>query len=387
MSQMAEAISKLSPEQLDRLQRILKGGNGGGAKASGHKKSFVAAEHGNFNLTFTKPGIIESLQFQVCERRSPRVGEVEIEVYAAGMNFRDVMTALGIYPLAPGAEPVMGGEVSGRIVAVGEGVPQFQVGDEVIAVAVGGFKAFVTVPAVGVLKKPASVTVETAAGIPVVFLTNLYALQHLARLSKGERVLIHSAAGGIGLSAVQIAHWIGAEVFATAGTPEKREFLESLGIAHVMDSRSLDFVGDVLKKTNGEGVDVILNSLTGDAIPKGLEILRPYGRFIELGKRDITEDAHIGLRPFGKGLSLIAVDLTWLQDMRPGLVDGMLRDLGILFVEETFKPLPTRFFPISQPATAFSFMSQGTHIGKIVFLVNGQEVLVEEPANLARPRG
>jgi len=297
------------------------------------------------------------------------------------MNFRDVMIALGMYPASPNVAPVLGGEVSGRIVAVGEDVREFSVGDEVMALILGGFKAFVTVPVEGVLHKPPTVTVESSAGIPVAFLTAFYALRHMAQLAKGERVLIHSAAGGVGLSAIQIAQCTGAEIFVTAGTPEKREFLRSQRIARIMDSRSLDFVEEVLKSTGGEGVDVILNSLAGEAIPKGLEILRPYGRFIELGKRDIMENAQIGLLPFSKAITLASLDLTWLPAARPGLMNSMLREVGGLINEGVLKPLPTRFFPISEPGKAFSFMSQGTHIGKVVFLVKGQEVMIDERLN------
>jgi NADPH:quinone reductase-like Zn-dependent oxidoreductase len=148
-----------------------------------------------------------------------------------------------------------------------------------------------------------------------------------------------------------------------------------------MDSRSLDFIDEVLKSTGGEGVDVILNSLAGEAIPKALEILRPYGRFIELGKRDIMENAQIRLLPFRKAISFASLDLTWLPAMRPGLMNRMLRELGELIAEGVLKPLPTRFFPISEPGKAFAFMSQGTHIGKVTFLVKGQEVLIEERPN------
>src|SRR5204862_5779723 len=125
------------------------------------------------------------------------------------------------------------------------------------------------------------------------FLTTYYALHVLAHVSRGERVLIHSGAGGVGLAAIQIAQWRGAEIIATVGNQEKRAFLETLGVSHVMDSRSLSWVDDVLAATNGEGVDVILNSLAGEAIPKGLEILRPFGRFCEIGKRDIYANAPI----------------------------------------------------------------------------------------------
>jgi NADPH:quinone reductase-like Zn-dependent oxidoreductase len=228
------------------------------------------------------------------------------------------------------------------------------------------------------VKKPPALTFEMAAGIPAVFVTCIYSLRHLAHLGKGERILIHSAAGGVGLSAIQIAQSTGAEIFATVGTPEKRQFIESLGINHIMNSRSLGFVEDVMRVTHGEGVDVILNSLAGEAIPKGLEILRPYGRFIELGKRDLMENRQIGLLPFGKGISFASVDLSWLYALRPGLTRVMFEEIVQGLVAGIFKPLPTRFFPISEAPKAFSYMARGTHIGKIVLLVKGQELLIAE---------
>jgi NADPH:quinone reductase-like Zn-dependent oxidoreductase len=387
MNERMGSINKLSPEQIDRLFRKLKGGKkdsgltGSMAKTSVRRKLFQSAEHGNFRMEIAKPGIWESLKFQVSHRIVPQPGEVEIEVYAAGLNFRDVLIALGMYPTSPDGAPTMGGEVSGKITAVGEGVHDFHVGDDVMALATPGFQAFVTTPAEGVVHKSPAMTFETAAGIPVGYITCIYGLQHLARLSKGERILIHSAAGGVGLAAIQIAQWIGAEVFATVGTAEKREFIRSIGIRHIMDSRSTDFADAVMKLTNDEGVDVILNSLAGDAIPKGLHILRPYGRFIELGKRDVMENRQVGLFPFRKGISFSVVELSWLPTLRPGLLKKMFEQIMELFGQGLFKPLPTRFFPIAESAKAFSFMARGTHIGKIVLLVKGQEVLVEEQSS------
>lgn len=384
MSSVTESINKCSPEQLDLLLRRIKASRNGNQSAllaprSAVKKvPFHTSRHGNFVLQVGVPGNIESLSCVACPRTAPGPNEVEIDVYAAGLNFRDVMIALGMYPAVPGLPPIMGGEVSGRIVAVGDGVADFKVGDDVIAVGMGAFRAFLTTGTEGVVLKPATLTFETAAAIPVVFITGFYGLHHLARLARGERVLIHSAAGGVGLAAIQIANWLGAEVFATVGTPAKKDFLAAMGLRHIMDSRSLQFADEVLKLTSNEGVDVILNSLAGEAIPKGIEILRPYGRFIEIGKRDLMENRQIGLLPFSKGLSFSAVDLTWLPSMRPGFLKGMFEQVMKLFEQSIFKPLPARFFSMADVVKAFSSMSQGTHIGKIVFLVKGQEVLVED---------
>src|SRR5262249_7464892 len=155
---------------------------------------------------------------------------------------------------------------------------------------------------------------------PVAFLTAHYALNSLARLQPGERVLIHAAAGGVGLAAVQLAQRAGAEIFATAGSEEKRTHLKSLGIKHVMDSRTLAFADEILEKAGGEGVDVVLNSLSGEAIARSLRVLRPFGRFVEIGKSDILRNSRIGLRPFARNISLHSAHLGPLAQDRPRVV-------------------------------------------------------------------
>jgi NADPH:quinone reductase-like Zn-dependent oxidoreductase len=251
-------------------------------------------------------GDLDSLVLQVAPRVSPGPGQIEIQVYAAGLNFLDVLTALGLRPDLPLGPIQFGTECAGRIVAVGEGVDAWQVGDEVIAIAPASFGLYTTTLASLVARKPAPLTWEQAAAIPIVFLTASYALEYLARLQPGERVLIHAGAGGVGLAAIQLARLAGAIIFATAGSPEKRELLASLGVQHVMDSRSLAFADQVLQITADQpgepGVDIILNSLAGEAVEKGLAILRPYGRFLEIGKRDIYANSPIGLWPFRKNI-------------------------------------------------------------------------------------
>lgn len=380
----APTLENLSPEQLDRLLRQMKRGKGAppaGPSRDGdlRKQPYEPDKHGNFEVRLEKPGIIESLTFASCRRVPPGPGQIEIEVYAAGLNFRDVMIALGMYPSIAGMKPLMGSDVSGKVVAVGPNVTEFRVGDEVFGMVAGGFKHFVTAPVDSVTHKPDVLTFETAASLPVVFTTCIYGLEYLARLSKGERVLIHSAAGGVGLAAIQIAQETGAEIFATVGTPEKRALMKTLGIQHVMDSRSLGFADDVRKLTDGDGVDVILNSLYGEAIPKGLEILRPAGRFIELGKRDLMENKQIGLLPFAKGISFSAVELGAVARTRPGLLKTVLADIAERFQNERLKPLPARFFSMADAVKAFSSMTRGTHIGKFVFLVKGETIMIGSP--------
>ena len=168
--------------------------------------------------------------------------------------------------------------------------------------------------------KPDNLSFEEAAGIPITFLTVAYSLYELARLQPGERILIHAASGGVGLAAVQIAQQIGARIFATAGRPEKQEYLRSLGVEHVMNSRNLDFVEEVRRDTGGEGVDVVINSLAGEFIPASIQLLKRFGRFIEIGKRDILSNSEIGLYPFRNNLSFHAVDLgQMIGGQHPGL--------------------------------------------------------------------
>ncbi|MEO0249699.1 MAG: type I polyketide synthase, partial [candidate division WOR-3 bacterium] len=208
-----------------------------------------------------------------------------------------------------------------------------------------------------------------------------YALRHLGRMSRGERVLIHAAAGGVGLAAVQIAQQVGAEVFATAGSSEKRAFLSALGVRHVMDSRSLSFADEIREITGGQGVDLVLNSLAGEAIPKGLSCLAPYGRFLEIGKRDIYQNSKLGLRTFKKNLSFFALDLSQVIADRPELINRQFGELMQLFEEKQLHPLPYRVFPLSDVVNAFRHMAQARHIGKIVISLRNQEIPVEPLAD------
>jgi acyl transferase domain-containing protein len=294
---------------------------------AGAETRIQAAEGQPFFLDIPKPGLLDGLTLRETVRQTPAAGEVEIQVFATGLNFRDVMKAMGIYPTEGDEKLWLGDECAGRIAAVGEGVTEFQVGDEVIAVAPACFSAFITTSAALVVPKPASLSFEEAATIPIVYLTVYYALHDLARLRAGERILIHAAAGGVGLAAIQYARHVGAEIFATAGSPEKRAYLHSLGVQHVMDSRSLAFADEIMTITGGEGVDVVLNSLAGDAIPKSISTLRAYGRFLEIGKRDIYQNSKLQLRPFRKNLSFFAIDLGRLFQERPAMAGQLLRDV------------------------------------------------------------
>jgi NADPH:quinone reductase-like Zn-dependent oxidoreductase len=241
------------------------------------RKTISAAEP--FRLEVPKPGILDALELRETERKKPGPGEVEIRVRAVGLNFRDVLIAMDLVPPVLEDSPDVGFECAGEISDVGEGVEGLEIGDSVVAFAPSCLGSFVTTGASFVMPKPERLSFEEAATVPIAFVTAHYALSYLGRLTEGERVLIHAAAGGVGQAAVRIAQRRGAEIFATAGSTEKRAFLESLGIEHVMNSRSLDFADEVMELTGGEGVDVVLNSLAGEFIPKSLSVLRSAGDF------------------------------------------------------------------------------------------------------------
>ncbi|WP_063770186.1 type I polyketide synthase [Streptacidiphilus melanogenes] len=324
-----------------------------------------------FRLHAARLGDLGALQLGVSARQKPGPGEVELRVQAAGMNFRDVLTTMGLLSTDEAAGHRIGFECAGVITALGPGVNHLNVGDKVLAVDLEGgvFASFTTVPATLAVPLPDSLTTDAAAGAPIAFLTAWYALRHLARLAEGERVLIHSATGGTGLAAVAIARQLGGEVFATAGTQAKREYLHDMGIRHVMDSRSLDFARQVRDATAGEGVDVVLNSLTGRAIRAGLEALRPLGRFVELGVRDIAADSPLGLGALRHNITMSAVDLIELQRERPHQFAGLLQEVVQELRQGRLSPLPTQTHSLEHAQDAFMQMAAAAHIGKLVLTV------------------
>ncbi|AKT40701.1 type I polyketide synthase [Chondromyces crocatus] len=354
------------------------------ASATVDTPTLVPAADLAFRLESDQPGVLDRLALRTTERRPPGPGEVEIRIQAAGMNFRDVLLALGALPNANPDEPLpFGGECAGVVVAVGEGVTHLQPGQEVVAVARGTMGSFVTTPATLVLPKPARLTPEEAATLPIAHLSAYYALAHVARLAPGERILIHAATGGVGLAAVQWARHVGAEIFATASSPEKHAHLRALGVQHISDSRSLRFVQDIQAWTQGEGVDVVLNSLSGDFIPKSLELLRDHGRFIELGMRDYVANAQLGLRPFLRNLSFALVDLMDMSRKRPERVRALFEEMLALVEQGALQPLPHTAFPIAAHGDAFQHMVNARHIGKIVVTLDSPTVPVRPAAHPA----
>lgn len=300
----------------------------------------------------------------------PGPHQVQIKAKAISLNFRDLMIGLGLYPRMEGIPANMGGDYAGVIVACGEGVEDFKIGDAVIALHGGDekvdyhFCSVINVFTAQVIAKPSHLTFQEACCIPTVFLTAYLGLCSLGNLAQGERVLIHTASGGVGLAAIQIAKWRQAEIFATAGSEEKRAFLRSIGIEYVMNSRSLEFYDQILEKTQGIGVDLILNTIAGKALEVGMQLLNTLGRFIQLDKTDITQKRLIDLGLFKKSTSLIFLDLSQFYG-KPKL-QRIFQEVCDLFRSRIFSSLPFKLFAHSEIPQALNFMALGKNIGKIV---------------------
>jgi myxalamid-type polyketide synthase MxaB len=326
---------------------------------------------GAIRLELTEYGTPDRLRLVPLTRRRPGPGEVEIEVKANALNFRDLLIALGLlrdhYAKDLGIERApdvrLGFDCAGTIVAVGAGVTDLQVGDAVMSPAAGSSASFVTVSRNLVVPIPAGFSFNAASAVPTVFFTAYHALLRMAQLKAGERILIHAAAGGVGQAAVQLAQFVGAEVFATA-SPGKWEYLKSQGIAHVMNSRTVDFADEVLRLTGGQGVDVVLNSLSGEANLKSLAVLTQGGRFVEIGKLGVLGLAEA--RERRPDISYFTFDFDEVTAADPGLVQSTLGQVRQWLEEGWLRPLPQTVFPVQDAVKAYRYLQQARHVGKVV---------------------
>lgn len=341
-------------------------------------------------LQIRTPGDIQSLELAAFERVAPGPGQIEVAVGASNLNFADVLVAFGRYPSFEGRLPKLGADFAGVVTAVGPGVTGHKVGDRVGGISAdGAWATFVTCDANLAVTLPPGLPTNRAAAVPSAHATAWYSLHDLARISAGDKVLIHSATGGVGQAAVAIARAAGAEIFATAGSDARRELLRGMGIEHVYDSRSTDFADEIRRDTDGYGVDIVLNSLTGAAQKAGLELLSFGGRFVEIGKRDIYGDTRMGLFPFRRNLSFYAVDLALLSLTDS---DTLRRLLEVCYqqIADGVLPLPeTTHYPLQDGATAIRVMGAAGHTGKLVLDIphGGQidAVVPPEEARVARP--
>ncbi|MGV2921901.1 SDR family NAD(P)-dependent oxidoreductase, partial [Streptomyces alfalfae] len=288
-------------------------------------------------------------------------GQVRIEVRAAGLNFRDVLGALGMYP----GELTLGAEGAGVVLDVGAEVTCLAVGDRVMGLFPSGLGPVCVADAHTVVAMPADWSYEQAAAVPVAFATAYYGLVDMGGLSSGESVLVHAAAGGVGMAAVQLARHLGAEVFATA-SEGKWDAVRALGVPddHLASSRDLGFEEHFRTVTDGRGVDVVLDSLAREFVDASLRLLPRGGRFVEMGKTDIRDAARVATEHFA--VRYRAFDIV---DAGPRRIGEILAEIVGLFERGVLSHLPRREWDLRRAPEAFRFMSQARHVGKIVLTV------------------
>ena len=341
----------------------------------------LSSPHQAFALELKNPGSSENLYYKETSIKAPAGREVGIQVHAASLNFKDLMKILGL--LNQNAlegtyfGTSFGMECSGTIVSIGHKVKKYKIGAKVCAFTPNAFQSYFVLNEDLVYPIPSNCTLDNAA-IYIPFITVLHALKNIGQLKKGESILIHSACGAVGLAAIQYARYVGARIFATAGSEEKRTYLRSMNIQECSDSRSSLFVEDVLSWTEGRGVDVILNSLGGEALVKSWSLLAPYGRFLEIGKKDISLNSKLPMKHFDRNTFFASIDMDRIFAERPRFIQSLLKETRALFNKDIFKPIPCTVFPACEAMEAFQHMARAKHMGKIMLKFADQTVKGEE---------
>ena len=333
-------------------------------------------------LQIRTPGDLQTLELVGCERVPPGPGEIEVAVSTSSVNFADVLVAMGLFPSIDGGLPELGMDFAGVVTAVGPDVTEHHVGDRVAGVSRNGcWSTFVNTDARLAVTLPPGLSEHQAVAVATATATAWYGLHDQARISAGDRVLIHSATGGVGQAAIAIARAAGAEIFATAGSHQRRELLRNMGINHVYDSRSTDFAEQIRSDTDGYGVDIVLNSLTGAAQRAGFELLAIGGRFVEIGKRDVYGNTRLGLFPFRRNLTFHYVDLALMSVSHPHRVGELLRSVFRQVADGELPPAEHTNYPLADAANAIRVMSAAQHIGKLLLEIprTGRRRVVTPP--------
>lgn len=374
----AAGVTALADELLDpddEMQIALRGARRHVARLSPVRapppRDELPAPAGDYRLRALEYGSPDQLALLPMQRSAPASHEVEIEVRAAAINFKDVLYCLGMLKtfseqagIAQSADQPLGFECAGQVLRVGADVANVRVGDAVFAMAASAAASHVTIDHRLVHRKPDALSFEQAAALPTVFMTALHSLETLARIRPGDTVLIHACAGGVGQAAVQVALRAGATVFGTA-SPPKWPFLRQNGVAHVMNSRTLDFAEEVMALTGGRGVDIVLNCLAGDYIGKSAGVLAEGGRFVEIGKIGIWSAAKMA--QFRPDIAYFSFDLgTSDAAGAPCLQAALLDRVAADFAAGLLRPLPVKSFPVRRAAGAFRYLAQAKNIGKVV---------------------
>ena len=344
-------------------------------------------------LNYGGEGRVDDLLHNVTERREPETNEIEVKVHSASINFKDLLKVLGQI-----SQDVLDGtyfgnafgmECSGTVVRVGSDITDFKEGDQLVVATVDGcFRSYVTLVPEYTMPKPSTLKMEELP-ITIPYMTTIHGLTNIADIQKGEKILIHNAAGAVGQAAIQVAKSRGCEIFATAGTEDKRAFIKSLGIEHVMNSRDLKFTEEILKVTDGYGVDVVLNAIAGEGLYQSFKLLAPYGRFIEIGKRDIGENVGLPMAVFNRNITFAHIDIDRIMRERNSLACSLLEKVYDGFENGHFAPMPTTVFGASESVEAFDFVRRSEHTGKVAIRYENEEVEVEteKELNAIDPKG
>jgi polyketide synthase 5 len=347
----------------------------------------VEHPHDGLRLQIRTPGDLETMELAALQRVPPGPGEIEVAVTASSVNFGDALIALGRYPAGDSDAPQLGMDFAGVVTAVGPDVTAHRAGDRVGGFSTTGcWASFVTCDARLAAQLPPGLTDDQAAAVSTAHAIAWYGLHDQARIAEGERVLIHSATGGVGQAAIAIARAAGAEIFATAGSEKRRALLRDNGIEHVYDSHGTEFADQIRRDTDGYGVDIVLNSLTGAAQRAGLEVLSAGGRFVEIGKQDVYANTRLGLFPFHRNLTFHYVDLTLMSASHPKRIGDLLGTVYKLVADGEL-PLPeSTHYPLADAAAAVRAMNAAEHTGKLVLdMPRAGQSNVVVPPEQARP--
>ena len=327
-------------------------------------------------LEFRVPGMLDTLQFVDDPRIATplQADDVEIEVKATGLNFMDIMVSMGQI-----SDSILGLECSGIVTKAGSNVSSLKPGDRVMAFTEGSFATKVRAPAAVVQPVPENMHFDIAASIPLIYSTAYYSLFDAARLQAGETILIHAAAGGVGQAAIVLAQHLHAEIFVTVGSEEKKSLvMEKYGIRedHIFNSRNLDFAKGIMRMTDGKGVDVVLNSLAGEALRQTWNCIAMFGRFIEIGKKDIVGNTGLDMAPFMRNVSFISVNLLAIGRTSIKLTARIMEDVMALIRKGVIRAIePVTKFPYSEVEQAFRFLQGGKSPGKVVVIPHEEDIV------------
>jgi acyl transferase domain-containing protein/NADPH:quinone reductase-like Zn-dependent oxidoreductase len=330
-------------------------------------------------LNIREPGLLDTFYWADSERHSQRIGaeEVRVELQYVSLNFKDVMTAMG---QLDGYTALLL-EGSGKVVEVGEAMrDQYSIGDSVYAVDTDGLATTSVVNKWNVTHIPKGLSMEVATAVPLAYATALYSLRNAANLQEGESILIHCGAGAVGQAAIALAQYFKAgRIFVTVGNEEKRAFIrERFGITDddIFSSRDLEFSNQIPRRTSGQGVDVVLNSLSGEALQKSCSLLAPFGRFVEIGKKDLISDARLEMGCLEKNVSFMTVDLTLIERLRPAVLQKLFRSVFDLVSRDGIKVLsPIKVNSVSDLGASVRLMQTGKHMGKLLLKLDSEMVI------------